>query len=174
MSTLTRIICYQQVVPSKTTVLVHSVLPIQPCCSWDDAPLLEQLRRVSQLHRWGWVIVSADCLCCCPQGPWRTHYGSLSLADSYSWPAVSRGCSCLVVSGSSEQPISYLPPLLTNILLSSDFTCSSSSSGVRCSCCPLTICRPSCPPAAHVCLRAWCPALGCPAVSRLGKGFAAV
>lgn len=37
----------------------------------------------------------------------------------------------MVVSGSSEQPVSYLPPLLTNILLSSDFTCGSSSSGVR-------------------------------------------
>lgn len=34
--------------PSKSTVLVHSALPVEPCSSWDDAPIMEHLRRVNE------------------------------------------------------------------------------------------------------------------------------
>lgn len=47
MSTLIWTIWCQQVGPSKSTILVHSAVPVEPCSSWDDAPLLEQLRRVT-------------------------------------------------------------------------------------------------------------------------------
>uniref|UniRef100_A0A3B5KA52 RNA helicase n=1 Tax=Takifugu rubripes TaxID=31033 RepID=A0A3B5KA52_TAKRU len=93
--------------PSKSTVLVHSALPVEPCSSWDDAPIMEHLRR-------GW---------------WRAQYSTLSPADCYSWPAMARGCNTLVISQNSEQPLSYLAPFLTNILLSSIFTCQTSSKG---------------------------------------------
>lgn len=32
--------------PSRTGVLVHSALPVEPCSSLDDAPLVDSLRRV--------------------------------------------------------------------------------------------------------------------------------
>uniref|UniRef100_H3BY61 RNA helicase n=1 Tax=Tetraodon nigroviridis TaxID=99883 RepID=H3BY61_TETNG len=63
------------------------------------------------------------------QGCWRTSYSALSPADCSSWPSVSRGVNTLVISQRAQQPLSYLPPLLTNILLSSDFSCQASSSG---------------------------------------------
>lgn len=67
----------------------------------------------------------------CLQGWWRTRYGALSPADCHSWPAVARGCNTLVISQNGEQPLSYMAPFLTNILLSSIFTCQTSSTGVR-------------------------------------------
>lgn len=112
-------------------------------------------------------------LCGCPQGCWRTRYGALSPADCYSWPSVARGSNTLVVSPTGEQPLTYLPPLITNILLSSDFTCHTSSSGVRSSSSPLTDTSSGVRP--HECLfMCWCPARGCPAVSRLEEGPAGV
>lgn len=44
---------------------------------------------------------------------------------------MARGCNTLVISQNGEQPLSYLAPFLTNILLSSVFTCQTSSPGVR-------------------------------------------
>lgn len=85
------------------------------------------------------------------QGCWRTSYSALSPADCSSWPSVSRGVNTLVISQRAQQPLSYLPPLLTNILLSSDFSCQASSSGVRRSSCVLrdmsAVSGRSCPPA---------------------------
>lgn len=51
MSTLIWSIWGQQVGPSgpsNATLLVHSAVPVEPCSSWDDAPVLEQFRRVRQ------------------------------------------------------------------------------------------------------------------------------
>uniref|UniRef100_A0A3Q4HR82 RNA helicase n=1 Tax=Neolamprologus brichardi TaxID=32507 RepID=A0A3Q4HR82_NEOBR len=59
----------------------------------------------------------------------RGQYSTLSPADCYSWPAVARGCHTLVISSSADQPLSYLTPLLTHIILNSIFTSHTSSSG---------------------------------------------
>uniref|UniRef100_A0A3B5A0V1 RNA helicase n=1 Tax=Stegastes partitus TaxID=144197 RepID=A0A3B5A0V1_9TELE len=56
-------------------------------------------------------------------------YNTLSAADCYSWPAVARGCNTVIVSHNADQPLSYLTPLLTHILLNSIFTSFTSSSG---------------------------------------------
>uniref|UniRef100_A0A8D3E4K2 RNA helicase n=1 Tax=Scophthalmus maximus TaxID=52904 RepID=A0A8D3E4K2_SCOMX len=56
-------------------------------------------------------------------------YSTPSPADCYSWPAVSRGCNTVIVSHNADQPLSYLTPLLTHILLNSIFSSLTSSTG---------------------------------------------
>uniref|UniRef100_UPI0037E94DDE putative ATP-dependent RNA helicase TDRD12 n=1 Tax=Semicossyphus pulcher TaxID=241346 RepID=UPI0037E94DDE len=92
--------------PRRSGILVHSTDPVEPCSSLDDAPVTDTLRRVYQ----------------------RKLY-SLSPADRYSWPAVARGCHTFIVSPNADQPLGYLAPLLTHILLNSIFTSLTSSSG---------------------------------------------
>ncbi|KAM7003443.1 putative ATP-dependent RNA helicase TDRD12 [Tautogolabrus adspersus] len=96
-----------QLDPRKSGILVHSVLPVEPCSCLDDAPVTDTLRRVLQ----------------------RKQYNCLSPADRYSWPAVARGCNTVIVSPNADQPLSYLGPLLTHILLNSIFTSLTSSAG---------------------------------------------
>uniref|UniRef100_A0A8D2ZMU0 RNA helicase n=1 Tax=Scophthalmus maximus TaxID=52904 RepID=A0A8D2ZMU0_SCOMX len=93
--------------PSMSGILVHSVLPVQPCTSLDDAPITDGLR---------WVLRGKQ-------------YSTPSPADCYSWPAVSRGCNTVIVSHNADQPLSYLTPLLTHILLNSIFSSLTSSTG---------------------------------------------
>ncbi|XP_041652126.1 putative ATP-dependent RNA helicase TDRD12 isoform X2 [Cheilinus undulatus] len=93
--------------PRRNGILVHSALPVEPCSSLDDAPVTNTLRRVLQ----------------------RKQYSSLSAADRYSWPAVARGCNTVIVSPSADQPLSYLAPLLTHILLNSIHSPLTSSAG---------------------------------------------
>ncbi|XP_045892826.1 putative ATP-dependent RNA helicase TDRD12 isoform X2 [Micropterus dolomieu] len=100
--------------PRKTGILVHSVLPVDPCTSLDDAPITDSLC---------WVLR-------------RKQYSALSPVDGYSWPAVARGCSTLIVSHDADQPRSYLPPLLTHILLNSIFISSTSAGPIAVLLCP--------------------------------------
>ncbi|XP_068458572.1 putative ATP-dependent RNA helicase TDRD12 isoform X2 [Clinocottus analis] len=93
--------------PSRSGVLVHSALPVEPCTGLDDAPVTDALR---------WVLR-------------KKQYGALSAADRYGWPSVSRGCDTLIVSHGAAQPLSYLAPLLTHILLNSIFASHSSNAG---------------------------------------------
>uniref|UniRef100_A0AAQ6AJI9 RNA helicase n=1 Tax=Amphiprion ocellaris TaxID=80972 RepID=A0AAQ6AJI9_AMPOC len=93
--------------PSSSGILVHSAFPVEPCSSMADAPITDALRLVLG----------------------RKQYSTLSTADRYSWPAVARGCNTLIVSHNADQPLSYLPPLLTHILLNSIFSSVTSSSG---------------------------------------------
>ncbi|KAM3870210.1 putative ATP-dependent RNA helicase TDRD12 [Diretmus argenteus] len=92
--------------PSRSGVLVHSALPVEPCTSLDDAPITDTLRRVLR----------------------RRGYGGPSLADSCCWQSVARGCDTLFISHSVDQPLTYLPPILTYLQLSSVFTSLTSSS----------------------------------------------
>uniref|UniRef100_A0A3B3CSD5 RNA helicase n=1 Tax=Oryzias melastigma TaxID=30732 RepID=A0A3B3CSD5_ORYME len=94
--------------PCLSGVLVHSSLPVEACSSLEDAPVTYPLRRVN-LH-----VVK---------------YGSLSSADCYSWPAVAQGNSTVIISHSSDQPLSFLAPILTHILLNSLYTPRMSSLG---------------------------------------------
>ncbi|XP_031135679.1 putative ATP-dependent RNA helicase TDRD12 isoform X2 [Sander lucioperca] len=93
--------------PRRSGILVHSVLPVEPCTSLDDGPITEALR---------WVLR-------------RKQYTTLSPADCYSWPAVARGCNAVIVAQNADQPLSYIAPLLSHILLNSIFTCLTSTSG---------------------------------------------
>nr|XP_019934149.1 PREDICTED: putative ATP-dependent RNA helicase TDRD12 [Paralichthys olivaceus] len=93
--------------PRTSGILVHSALPVQPCTNLDDAPITDALR---------WVLR-------------QKQYSTLSPADCYSWPAVSRGCNTVIVSPNADQPLSYLAPLLTHILLNSIFSSLTSSMG---------------------------------------------
>ncbi|XP_008302968.1 putative ATP-dependent RNA helicase TDRD12 [Stegastes partitus] len=93
--------------PRSSGILVHCALPVEPCSSPGDAPITDALRLVLR----------------------RKQYNTLSAADCYSWPAVARGCNTVIVSHNADQPLSYLTPLLTHILLNSIFTSFTSSSG---------------------------------------------
>ncbi|XP_039664374.1 putative ATP-dependent RNA helicase TDRD12 isoform X1 [Perca fluviatilis] len=93
--------------PRKSGILVHSALPVEPCSSLDDGPITDALRGVLR----------------------RKHYTTLSPAERYSWPAVARGCNAVIVAQNADQPLSYIAPLLTHILLNSIFTCLTSNSG---------------------------------------------
>ncbi|KAJ0029269.1 hypothetical protein NQD34_004266 [Periophthalmus magnuspinnatus] len=99
--------------PGKDLHLVHSVFPLQPRHSLDSAPITDQLRQLIQ----------------------QKQLYSLCPADWYSWPAVACGCNTLIVSTNADRPISYLPPLLTHVLLNSLFFLTSST-GVMVVVCP--------------------------------------
>uniref|UniRef100_A0A3Q2CDS9 RNA helicase n=1 Tax=Cyprinodon variegatus TaxID=28743 RepID=A0A3Q2CDS9_CYPVA len=57
------------------------------------------------------------------------NYRTLSPAESYSWPAVARGCNTFIISQNADQPLGYLVPLLTHLLLNSVHVSHASSSG---------------------------------------------
>lgn len=44
--------------PSESTILVHSALPVEPCRSWDDAPIMEHLHRVNEHSVSLWILAS--------------------------------------------------------------------------------------------------------------------
>uniref|UniRef100_A0A087XR09 RNA helicase n=1 Tax=Poecilia formosa TaxID=48698 RepID=A0A087XR09_POEFO len=88
-------------------ILVHSALSMEPCNTLEDAPITDSLRQVLL----------------------RKNYHTLSPADRYSWPAVARGCNTFVISQNADQPLGYLIPLLTHILLNSLLFSHLSSSG---------------------------------------------
>ncbi|XP_032378783.1 putative ATP-dependent RNA helicase TDRD12 [Etheostoma spectabile] len=93
--------------PRRSGILLHSALPVEPCTGLDDGPMTEALR---------WVLR-------------KKQYSTLSPADRYSWPAVARGCNTFIVAQNADQPLSYIAPLLSHILLNSIFTCLTSTSG---------------------------------------------
>ncbi|XP_014833645.1 PREDICTED: putative ATP-dependent RNA helicase TDRD12 [Poecilia mexicana] len=88
-------------------ILVHSALSMEPCNTLEDAPIIDSLRQVLL----------------------RKNYHTLSPADRYSWPAVARGCNTFVISQNADQPLGYLIPLLTHIILNSLLFSHLSSSG---------------------------------------------
>lgn len=100
----------------------------------------------------------------------KKNYRTLSPAESYSWPAVARGCNTFIISQNADQPLGYLVPLLTHLLLNSVHVSHASSSGVSEYCVNkaihasfvsfLTMCSPAADSGA--------------AVSRLGEGAASL
>ncbi|XP_034390396.1 putative ATP-dependent RNA helicase TDRD12 [Cyclopterus lumpus] len=90
--------------PTKSGILVHSALPVEPCTSLDDAPITDALR---------WVL--------------RKKLYAPSAADRYSWPSVARGCNTVIVSPDADRPLGYFAPLISHILLNSIFASLTSS-----------------------------------------------
>ncbi|XP_062317020.1 putative ATP-dependent RNA helicase TDRD12 [Osmerus eperlanus] len=100
--------------PVRIGVLVHSAFPMEPCSSLASAPILDSYRRILQ----------------------RRKRSGLSLAEGYSWPAVARGCDTVLISHSGDDPLTYLPPLLTHMQLISVFSSSSRSGPMAVILCP--------------------------------------
>ncbi|XP_016076366.1 PREDICTED: putative ATP-dependent RNA helicase TDRD12 [Miniopterus natalensis] len=64
---------------------------IEPCLSIDMAPLSAELKKALQRNQF--------------LGPSHT--------ESYSWPPIARGCDVVVISQCGNDPLLYLPPVLT-------------------------------------------------------------
>ncbi|KAL1769473.1 ATP-dependent RNA helicase TDRD12 isoform X1 [Sigmodon hispidus] len=64
---------------------------IEPCLTMDKSPLSADLKKALQRNKF--------------PGPSHT--------ASYSWPAIARGCDVVVISHCGNDPLLYLPPLLT-------------------------------------------------------------
>ncbi|XP_066568663.1 putative ATP-dependent RNA helicase TDRD12 [Amia ocellicauda] len=83
--------------PHGSGILVHSAMAIDPFTSLTRAPISENLRKALLRQKF--------------KGP--------SLAQAYSWPAVARGCDTVLISHNGEDPLTYIPPFLTYLQLSS-------------------------------------------------------
>uniref|UniRef100_A0A8C7VEY2 RNA helicase n=1 Tax=Oncorhynchus mykiss TaxID=8022 RepID=A0A8C7VEY2_ONCMY len=59
----------------------------------------------------------------------RNKYAGPSVAESYCWPAVARGCDTVLISHSGDQPLTYIPPFLAHMQLSSVFSALSARTG---------------------------------------------
>nr|XP_019598272.1 PREDICTED: putative ATP-dependent RNA helicase TDRD12 [Rhinolophus sinicus] len=64
---------------------------IEPCLSIDTSPLLADLKKALQRNKF--------------LGPNHT--------ESYSWPPIARGCDVVVIAQCGNDPLLYLPPVLT-------------------------------------------------------------
>ncbi|XP_069854651.1 putative ATP-dependent RNA helicase TDRD12 isoform X3 [Dipodomys merriami] len=64
---------------------------IEPCLTIDKSPLSADLKKALQ----------------------RKKFSGPSPTESYSWPPIARGCDVVVLSHSGNDPLLYLPPLLT-------------------------------------------------------------
>ncbi|XP_064438106.1 putative ATP-dependent RNA helicase TDRD12 [Mirounga angustirostris] len=64
---------------------------IEPCLSVDASPLSADVRKALQRNKF--------------PGPSHT--------ESYSWPPIARGCDVVVISHCGNDPLLYLPPVLT-------------------------------------------------------------
>ncbi|XP_054553035.1 putative ATP-dependent RNA helicase TDRD12 isoform X2 [Talpa occidentalis] len=64
---------------------------VEPCLSIDLSPLSADLKKALQRNKF--------------PGPSHT--------ESYSWPPIARGCDVVVISHCGNDPLLYLPPLLT-------------------------------------------------------------
>ncbi|MCJ8736009.1 hypothetical protein PDJAM_G00254050 [Pangasius djambal] len=93
--------------PSKSGVLVHSAVTINPCRTLTQAPITQQFRKFLL----------------------RRKYTGPGLAESYCWPSVARGCDTVLICHSGEDPLSYIPPLLAQLQLASLFSAITAHTG---------------------------------------------
>ncbi|XP_051884662.1 putative ATP-dependent RNA helicase TDRD12 [Pristis pectinata] len=80
-------------------VLVHSVIKLTPCTSMEMAPVSLDLKKELSKKNTGPDIVQAYC-----------------------WPAIGRGCDLVAVSHKGDDPLLYIPPLLTFLQLPSVYS----------------------------------------------------
>ncbi|XP_076863509.1 putative ATP-dependent RNA helicase TDRD12 isoform X2 [Brachyhypopomus gauderio] len=81
-------------------VLVHTEVPVSPCRSLNRAPITAPFRKFLLKRK----------------------YNGPSLAESYFWPPVARGCDALLVRPAGGDHLSYLPALLAQIQLSTVYS----------------------------------------------------
>ncbi|XP_036391490.1 putative ATP-dependent RNA helicase TDRD12 [Megalops cyprinoides] len=93
--------------PSRSRILVHSAIPIEPCTSLACSPITDSLRK---------ALI-------------RKGYRGLDVAECYSWPAVAQGCDTVLISSSGADPMTYMPPFLSHLQLSNTHTVPNSHSG---------------------------------------------
>uniref|UniRef100_A0A8C7JNE7 RNA helicase n=1 Tax=Oncorhynchus kisutch TaxID=8019 RepID=A0A8C7JNE7_ONCKI len=93
--------------PSRSGIMVHSAFTLDPCTSLANAPITDTFRRILM----------------------RNKYAGPSVAESYCWPAVARGCDTVLISHSGDQPLTYIPPFLAHMQLSSVFSALSARTG---------------------------------------------
>ncbi|XP_067853678.1 putative ATP-dependent RNA helicase TDRD12 [Heptranchias perlo] len=81
-------------------VLVHSVIKLSPCRSMEMAPVSLDLKKE---------------LC-------KKKFVGPNIAQAYCWPAIGRGCDLVAVSQKGDDPLLYIPPLLTFLQLPSVYS----------------------------------------------------
>ncbi|XP_061078515.1 putative ATP-dependent RNA helicase TDRD12 [Conger conger] len=89
--------------PSRSGILLHSAIEIDPCTSLARSPITDNIRKA--LLRKGF------------SGP--------RVGERFCWPAVARGSDTLLISGCGADPLSYVPPLLSHLHLSACSTLTS-------------------------------------------------
>ncbi|XP_058530596.1 putative ATP-dependent RNA helicase TDRD12 [Ochotona princeps] len=80
---------------------------IEPCLTIDTSPLSANLKKALQ----------------------RNKYPGPSHTESYSWPPIARGCDVVVISQCGNDPLLYLPPMLTILQTGSCYKSLPSRSG---------------------------------------------
>ncbi|GCC30650.1 hypothetical protein chiPu_0009103 [Chiloscyllium punctatum] len=78
-------------------VLVHSLIKLRPCRSMEMSPISLDLKKE---------------LC-------KKKIVTPNVVQAYCWPAIGRGCDLIAVSQKGDDPLLYLPPLLTFLQLPS-------------------------------------------------------
>ncbi|XP_060694323.1 putative ATP-dependent RNA helicase TDRD12 [Hemiscyllium ocellatum] len=78
-------------------VLVHSLIKLRPCRSMEMSPISLDLKKE---------------LC-------KKKIVSPNVVQGYCWPAIGRGCDLIAISQKGDDPLLYLPPLLTFLQLPS-------------------------------------------------------
>ncbi|KAJ8407914.1 hypothetical protein AAFF_G00269580 [Aldrovandia affinis] len=86
-----------QNVPSRSGILLHSAIAIEPCTSLARSPITDDIRKDLK---------------------WKG-YGGPDVAECYCWPAVARGCDTVLISSCGTEPLTYIPPFLSHLHLSS-------------------------------------------------------
>ncbi|XP_048461489.1 putative ATP-dependent RNA helicase TDRD12 isoform X3 [Rhincodon typus] len=81
-------------------VLVHSLIKLRPCRSMEMSPISLDLKK----ELWKKKIVSPN------------------VVQAYCWPAIGRGCDLIAISQKGDDPLLYLPPLLTFLQLPSVYS----------------------------------------------------
>ncbi|XP_047675813.1 putative ATP-dependent RNA helicase TDRD12 isoform X2 [Tachysurus fulvidraco] len=92
---------------SKSGVLVHSPVTINPCRTLSQAPITEHFLKYLM----------------------RRKYTGPGLAESYCWPSVARGCDTVLICHCGDNPLSYIPPLLAQLQLASLFSALTAHTG---------------------------------------------
>ncbi|XP_041047623.1 putative ATP-dependent RNA helicase TDRD12 [Carcharodon carcharias] len=81
-------------------VLVHSLIKLNPCRSMEMSPVSLDLKKE---------------LC-------KKKIVTPNIVQAYCWPAIGRGCDLVAVSQKGDDPLLYIPPLLTFLQLPSVYS----------------------------------------------------
>uniref|UniRef100_A0A8C8VTP7 Putative ATP-dependent RNA helicase TDRD12 n=1 Tax=Peromyscus maniculatus bairdii TaxID=230844 RepID=A0A8C8VTP7_PERMB len=86
---------------------------IEPCLTMDKSPLSADLKKHMVVTYLNTEVTKAAVEVVPPQALQRNKFPGPSHTASYSWPPIARGCDVVVISHCGNDPLLYLPPLLT-------------------------------------------------------------